>query len=104
MNTKFSVTATGTAAAAATKAAPGTGKRLLITDIAGSSDKDGSIIKIVEDTAGTPVTKFQLQVGAGNFAHTFKNPIQISANKSGGVEIDGTSVCKANIAGEISSN
>ncbi len=104
MTKKFSVTATHTTAAAATQAAPGTGNRILVTDIIGSSDKDGSIIKIIEDTAGTPVTKFQLQVGAGNFAYSFKTPIQIAANKSAGVEIDGTSICKANIAGEITSH
>lgn len=104
MNTKFSVTHTHATAAKATQAAPGAGKRLLVTDIAGSSDKAGSLIKIIEDTAGTPVTKFQIQVGAGNFVHTFKTPIQITANKSGGVEIDGTAACKANVAGEITSN
>ena len=101
---KFSVTATHATAAAATQAAPGAGKRLLINDIAGSSDKAGSILKIVEDTAGTPVTKFQIQVGVGNFSHTFKNPIQITVNKSAGVEIDGTAACKANISGEITDN
>lgn len=104
MNLKFSVTNTHATAAAATKAAPGAGKRILVTDIAGSSDKAGSIIKIIEDTAGTPVTKFEMQVGAGNFAYTFKTPIQITANKSAGVEIDGTAACKANIAGEITGN
>lgn len=104
MNTKFSATHTHATAAKATQAAPGAGKRLLITDIVGSSDKAGAIIKIVEDTAGTPVTRFELQVGAGNFAYSFKTKIQITANKSGGVEIDGTAACKANIAGEISSD
>ena len=104
MNSKFSATHTHATAAKATKAAPGAGKRILINDIAGSSDKAGAIIKIIEDTAGTPVTKFQLQVGAGNFAHSFKTPIQITANKSGGVEIDGTAACKANIVGEITSH
>ncbi len=102
--TKFSVTATHATAAAATKAAPGAGKRIFVTDISGSSDKAASILKIVEDTAGTPVTKWEIQVGAGNYSHTFKTPIQITANKSVGVEIDGTSVCKANIAGKIISH
>lgn len=104
MNKKFSVTATHATAAAATQTAPGAGKRILVTDIAGSSDKAGSLIKIIEDTAGTPVTKFEIQVGSGSFSYTFKTPIQITANKTAGVEIDGTSVCKANIAGEITSN
>lgn len=109
MNTKFSATHTHATAAKATKAAPGAGKRILITDIIGSSDKPDAQIKIIEDTAGTPVTKFQAQLRVdatynGVFAHHFKTPIQITANKSASVEVDGTAVCCANIAGEVSNN
>jgi len=104
MNEKFSVTASHATLAEATKAAPGAGKRLLITDISGSSDKVGAILSIIEDSAGTPVTKFEIQVGAGNFSQSFQTPIIITANKSATVSIDGTAVCKANIIGEITSN
>lgn len=109
MKTKFSVTHTHASAAAATKAAPGAGKRILITDIIGSSDKPDAQIKIIEDTGGTPVTKFQAQFRVdatynGVFSYQFKTPIQITANKSASVEVDGTAVCCANIAGEITSN
>ena len=101
---RFSVAATHATLAAATKAAPGAGKRILVTDIAGSSDKAGAVLSVIEDSAGTPVTKWAIQVGVGNFAFTFKTPIQIATNKTGGVEIDGTALCKANIAGKITSN
>ena len=101
---KFSVTHAHATAAKATQAAPGSGKRILITDIAASSDKAGALLKIIEDTAGTPVTKWELQVGAGFVGHRFKTPIQITVNKSAGVEINGDSACKANIAGEITSH
>ena len=109
MNSKFSATHTHASAAKATKAAPGAGKRLLITDIIGSSDKPDAQIKIIEDTAGTPVTKFQAQFRVdatynGVFHHVFKTPIQITVNKSASVEVDGTAVCCANIAGEITSH
>lgn len=104
---KFSVTATGTTAAAATQGTPTTGSRIFVTDIAGSSDKAGAIIKVIEDTEGTPITKFQMQVGtpsAGYFSHSFSIPVQITKDKSASVEIDGTAVCKANIAGFITSH
>lgn len=100
----FSVANSHATAAAATQAAPGAGKRILITDIAASSDKAGSILSVVEDVAGTPVTKWELQVGAGVHAFSFKTPIQITANKSATVQIDGTALCKANIAGKIISH
>lgn len=104
MNEKFSVTASHATAAEATKAAPGTGKRILISDIAGSSDKAGSILSLIQDSAGTPVTLFQIQVGAGNFSHSFVTPIIVASNKSITGSIDGTSACKVNIIGEITSN
>jgi len=86
MTKKFSVTHTHASAAAATQAAPGAGKRILITDIIGSSDKPDAQIKIIEDTAGTPVTKFQAQfrvdaTNNGIFHHTFKTPFFIIHSK-----------------------
>ena len=104
MKTKFSATATHATAAAATQAAPGAGKRLIVTGFAASSDKAGSIVLLVEDVGGTPVTKFQLQIGAGHVEHKFGTPIVITANKSATISIDGTSVCKANINGVITNN
>lgn len=103
--TNFSATATHATKAEATQAAPGAGKRFLVTDIAGSSDLAGAILRIIEDTGGTPVVKFQLQLVAnGNFSHSFKTPIEITANKTVTLETTGTSACKANISGKIISN
>lgn len=104
MKTKFSETATHATAASATKAAPGVGKRIIVTGFLVSSDKAGSIMTLVEDAAGTPVTKIQLQIGAIPFAHKFATPIVITANKSATIAIDGTSACKANIVGVVTNN
>ncbi len=100
----FSVTGTGVAIAQAIEAAPGAGKRILVTDIIASSDKAGAIIKIIQDTAGVPATLFEAVIGANSFNHSFKTPIEIVANKTASVEIDGTAVCKANIIGVIISH
>ena len=102
---KFSVTASGTTMAKAITGTPATGERIFVTDIAGSSDKVGSCLKLVEDTSGTPITKFEVQLGANvNFSHSFVTPIQITAGKKASVEVDGTNLAKANIAGFITEN
>ena len=103
---KFSVTHTHATAAKAEQATPGADKRLFITDIVGSSDKPDAQIKIIQDSGGTPVTKFQSQfrvdgTNNGIFAYQFKTPIIIDANKKASVEVDGTAVCCANMAGFI---
>ena len=101
---KFSQTASGTPVAKAIKTGV-SGKRIFVTDIAGSSDKAGSYLKVIEDTSGTPITKFQVQLGADvNFSHSFITPIQIAVGKSASVEVDGTNLASANIAGFITDN
>ena len=98
----FSVTHTHATAAKAEQAAPGAGKRIFITDIAGSSDKAGSIILVkVDSGGGGDATLWQVQVGAGNYSHRFETPLIATTNKKASVEIDGTSACKANISGFI---
>ena len=104
MKTKFSKTHTHATAAVATQAAPGAGKRNIVTGFLASSDKAASIMTLVEDTAGTPVVKLQLQVGVGLIAHKLSTPIVFTANKSASIEIDGTAACKANILGVITNN
>ena len=104
MKTKFSATATHATEADATQAAPGSGKRLIVTGFLASSDKSGAIMLLIEDLAGTPVTKLQLQIDADFIAHKLATPIVITANKSATIRIDGTSACKANIVGVITSN
>ena len=104
MKKKFSETGTGTTAAVATQAAPGAGKRNIVTGFLASSDKAGAIMTLIEDTAGTPVTKLQIQLGASFVAHKLGTPIVFTANKSASIEIDGTAVCKANIVGVVTHN
>jgi len=98
---KFSVTHTHATAAKAEEAAPGAGKRIFVTDIAGSSDKAASVLEVVQDSGGTAVVKFQSQVGIGHFEKSFGTPLIITANKKASVEIDGTAACMANIGGFI---
>ena len=98
----FSVTHTHATAAKAEQAAPGAGKRLFVTDIAGSTDKDAAILLVKEDSGGAgDATLFQLQVKGTLFSHRFETPLIVTANKKASVEIDGTTACKANISGFI---
>lgn len=66
----------------AIKGTPGANLSLYITDVVMSTDTAGNI-KIVEDTAGTPVTKVgPLYFAAnGGAALHFQTPIRITANK-----------------------
>ena len=97
--TPFTETATHATAAVATHAAVA-GKAYHITDIACSTDKAGAIILVKQGTT----TIWQLQVAAtaaGNISHShsFKTPLRGAVGALVSVEIDGTSACKANIAG-----
>lgn len=92
----FSGTHTHATAAKIEQATPSAG-RIFITDIAGSSDKAGSILLV--KAGGTTI--FQIQVGAAFFAHRFEVPLICDASKNATVEIDGTSACKANIVGFV---
>jgi len=104
MKTKFSATATHATQADATQAAPGAGKRLIITGFIASSDTAGAIMTLVEDIGDTAVIKLQVQVGIGFIAHKLATPIVITANLPVTVRITGTTACKANILGVITSN
>lgn len=92
----YSQTASGTTSAVATQTGT-VGKKSYITDISASSDKAGSII-LVKD--GTTVI-WQDIVGAGNYRHQFSEFLRGSDGADVSVTIDGTSVCKANLAGYI---
>ena len=65
------------------------------TDVA----KSGAILKLIEDSEGTPITLWEVIIGAGNYSHSFITPIQVTKNKSISVEVDDTSAGSANIAG-----
>jgi hypothetical protein len=90
--TAVSATATHATAAAATLSGVA-GSTYFISDVAVSSDKAGSIMLIKQGST----TLWQVQVGAGNFAHHFDAPLKGVAGGAVSVEIDGTSACKANI-------
>lgn len=97
--TPVSATATNATSAVATVAGI-TGSTMYITDIAGSSDKAGSILVVKQGTT----TVFEVQLAttaAGNnsFQKTFSSPIPGVSGSSVSVTVDGTALCKANIGG-----
>lgn len=92
--TPFQETATHATSAVATHAAVA-GLQYFVTDIEVSSDKSGSICLVKQ---GTTVI-LQTQVNATYFAHSFKVPLRGAPGALVSVEIDGTSVCKANMQG-----
>lgn len=92
--TPFSETATHATAAVASHTAV-TGRTFYVTDVSVSSDKAGAILLIKQGTT----TIWQVQVGATHYAHSFKVPLKGALSALVSAEIDGTSACKANIAG-----
>ena len=97
--TPFSETATHATAASASHAAVA-GKTYYITDISGSSDKAGALLLVKQGT--TVIWRSQIATtAAGNnsYEHTFATPLRGAAGALVSVEVDGTSVCHANIAG-----
>ena len=90
----FAVTATHATAAVASNAGVA-GKRHYVTGVTVSSDKAGAIGLIKQ---GTTVI-WQFQVGAGCQSVAFNAPLEGAEGALVSVEIDGTSACKANIAG-----
>jgi len=92
--TPFSETATHATAAVASHAGVA-GRTYYITDIAVSSDKAGAILLVKQGTT----TIWQMQIGASFFEKQFKVPLKGAQGALVSVEIDGTSACKANIAG-----
>jgi len=76
------------------------GKTYYITDVAGSSDKAGSLLLVKQGT--TIVWSVQLATtaaGINAFSHAFRTPIKATEGNLVSVTVDGTSVCHANIAG-----
>lgn len=97
--TPFSATATHATSAVATQTGAA-GLVSYITDIAGSSDKAGSLLLVKQ---GSTVI-FQVQLastaaGMNAFSHSFVTPLQGIAGGDVSVTVDGTSACKANISG-----
>ncbi len=97
--TPFSATATNATSAVATQSAV-TGKKLYITDIAGSSDKAGSLLLVKDGT--TVIWQIQLATSAAGinaFGQSFRMPLAGSVGAAVSVTVDGTSACYANING-----
>ena len=95
----FVVTHTHATAASASNAGVAL-KTHYITDISASSDKAGSLLLVKQGE--TTIWQVQLAAtAAGNLAysHTFSTPLKAAIGALVSVEIDGTSVCDANIAG-----
>jgi len=99
---EISQTHTHATLASAYQIAPGNLKKILITDIAVSSDKADSVVNVIQDKGGSMArVLFQSQVDDGNLQQSFQTPLQVEANLSVRVEVDGSSVCKANFNGLI---
>lgn len=97
--TGFVVTATHATAASASQT--GVADRThYITDISASSDKAGALLLVKQGT--TVIWRSQVATtAAGNnsYSHSFSQPLAGVAGGLVSVEIDGTAVCHANIAG-----
>ncbi len=77
-----------------------TGSTMYITDIAGSSDKAGSLLTVKQGT--TVIWEVQLATtaaGINAFDEQFESPLPGVSGGAVSVTVDGTSLCKANIAG-----
>jgi hypothetical protein len=95
----FSETATHATAASASHTGAA-GKQYFITDISASSDKAGALVLVKQGT--TVIWRSQVATtAAGNnsYEHTFSSPLRGAVGALVSVEVDGTSVCHANIAG-----
>ena len=95
----FAATATNATSAVASQGAVA-GVTYYVTDIAGSSDKAGSLILVKDGT--TVIWQSQLAAtAAGNlsFSQSFQTPLKATTGNLVSVTVDGTSACYSNIAG-----
>ena len=90
----FSETATHATAAVATHTGVAGATHIALT-VTCSSDKSGSILLVKDGSS----TIWQVQVGAGYSTITFPGGLSASVGNDISASIDGTSACKANIAG-----
>ena len=95
------ITATATHATAASASVTGVaGMKYYITDISASTDKAGALLLVKQGS--TTIWQVQLAAtAAGNLAysHSFQAPLIATSGALVSVTVDGTAVCKANIAG-----
>jgi len=95
----FSATAThGTLASASIAGVAG--MKYFITDISASTDKAGALLLVKQGT--TVIWRSQVAstaAGYNAYEHIFSQPLEGAIGALVSVEIDGTAVCHANIAG-----
>ena len=95
------ITATATHATAASASVTGVaGLKYYITDISASSDKAGALVLVKQGT--TVIWRSQIATtAAGNnsYEHTFSQPLEGAVGALVSCEVDGTTVCHANLAG-----
>ena len=97
--TSFQVTATHATSAVASKTGA-TNTKYYITNIAGSSDKAGSLLLVKDGT--TVIWQVQLATtaaGINAFEQAFTQPLECTTGNLASVTVDGTSACYANILG-----
>lgn len=97
--TPFSETATHATAAVASHTGVA-GRTFYVTDVSASSDKAGALVLVKQGT--TVIWRSQVQTTAAGYCaynHTFKTPLRGAVSALVSVEVDGTAVCHANIAG-----
>jgi len=92
----FQVTATHGTAASASKAAA-SGKIHYITDASASSDKAGAILLIKDGS--TVIWQVQIASANGSVNLHFVQPLKGTSGAAVSVDVDGSTACKANIAG-----
>ena len=95
------ITATATHATAAVASVTGVaGLKYYVTDISASSDKAGALLLVKQGT--TVIWRSQVATtaaGDNSYEHTFSQPLEGAVGALVSVEIDGTAVAHANIAG-----
>lgn len=97
--TPASATATGSTSAVATITGTA-GSITYVTDIAGSTDKAGGLLLVKQGT--TVIWQMQLATSAAGinaFQEQFESPLPGAVGADVSVTVDGTTLCKANIAG-----
>ena len=98
--TPFKQTATHATSAVATQTGVAN-TTIYITDISGSSDKAGALL-LVKD--GTTVIWQDIIGSTVAYHYGFIEPLAITTGASASITVDGTSLCKSNIAGFIINN
>lgn len=97
--TPFRVTATHATSAVASQTGV-SGQTYYITDIAGSSDKAGSLIQVKDGSTIIWIVQLATTAAGMNaFSQHFSTPLTCTNGNLASVTVDGTAACYANISG-----